>query len=485
MASITLLGLGPGNPDLLTYEAWKLLHSLTEIYLRTRQHPVVDGLPASLRVHSFDPLYDQGESFEEVYAQIVAQVLELGQRPQGVVYAVPGHPFLAEATSPEIARQARQLGIPLRVVEGLSFLEPTLTALGLDPLPYTSLVDALELAAAHVPPFPPSAPALIAQIHSKAVASEVKLTLMALYPDEHPVQLVHAAGTDLARVEALKLYEIDRSAHIGLLSALYVPSLGPATSFEAFQEIIAHLRAPDGCTWDIEQTHASLRPHLLEETYELLAALDADDALAMREEFGDLLLQVVLHAQIASEAGEFNMSDVLHGIHTKIVRRHPHVFGELELKDVDGVLQNWERLKEAERAAKGKTQASLLDGVANALPALVQAEEYQKRAAHVGFDWTEIQGVLDKVEEERAEVLTAVDAGARAAELGDLLFAVTNLARWYDVDAESALRAANARFRQRFSRIEAAARAEGRSVSDLSAQEMDALWRLAKGYQGD
>lgn len=481
MASITLLGLGPGNPDLLTYEAWKLLNSLPEIHVRTRHHPVVGGFPESLRVHSFDHLYEQGENFEAVYAQIVAQVLELGQRAQGVVYAVPGHPFVAEATSPEIARQARQMGIPLRVVEGLGFLEPTLTALGLDPFPHTSLVDALELAAAHVPPFPPSTPAIIAQIHSQAVASEVKLTLMALYPDEHPVQLVHAAGTDQARVEALKLYEIDRSPHIGLLSALYLPPLGPATSFEAFQEVIAHLRAPYGCPWDIEQTHASLRPSLLEEAYEVLAALDAEDPQEMCEEFGDLLLQVVLHAQIASEAGEFTMSDILQGIHSKIVRRHPHVFGSLELKDVGGVLQNWERLKEAERSANGKAQASLLDGVANALPALLQAEEYQKRAAHVGFDWTEIQGVLDKVEEERAEVLAAPDGSARAAEMGDLLFAVTNLARWYGVDAESALRSANARFRQRFSQIEAAARTQGRTISDLSAQEMDTLWRLAKG----
>jgi tetrapyrrole methylase family protein/MazG family protein len=176
-------------------------------------------------------------------------------------------------------------------------------------------VDAFELANAHVPPFPPGVPAIIAQIHSAAMASEVKLTLAAVYPDEHPVHLVHGAGTPGQQVEELELFEIDRSPHLGLLSALYVPPLDRATSFEAFQEIIAHLRAPDGCPWDREQTHQSLRPHLLEETYEVLAALDEDDTRALQEELGDLLLQIIMHAQIASEYGEFNMGDVLRGIH--------------------------------------------------------------------------------------------------------------------------------------------------------------------------
>ena len=477
---ITLLGLGPGNPDLLTRQAWHLLESIPEIYLRTEQHPVIEGFPRGLKTYSFDYLYEQVDSFEAVYAQIVEQVLELGLRSKGVVYAVPGHPFLAEATGLEIARRAREMSIPLKIVEGLSFLEPTMTALNLDPFPHTALVDALELVIAHMPPFSPNAPAIVAQIHSKMIASDVKLTLMSLYPDEHPVQLVHAAGTNQETVESLPLYELDRSDYIGLLTTLYVPPLGQAASFEAFQEVIAHLRAPDGCPWDREQTHQTLRPHLLEEAYEVISALDADDPRAMCEEFGDLLLQIVLHAQIASENGEFTMSDVLQGVHTKIVNRHPHVFGDVELKEIDGVLLNWERMKAAERAANGLEEASLLDGVAKALPALIQAEEFQKRAARVGFDWPEVRGVIEKVDEEMNEVRLAVDSRARAAEIGDLIFAVVNLARWYDVDAESALREANARFRARFSQIEQAARAQGRSVSDLALDEMEDLWQSAK-----
>ena len=478
-SGITLLGLGPGDPALLTRQAWQTLEDASEIYLRTRQHPTVVGFPVSLQVHSFDDLYEQGESFEAVYNQIVERVLELGQRPEGVIYAVPGHPFVAEATGPEIARRASLMGIPLRVVEGLSFIEPTLSALGLDPFPHTALVDALELGSAHVPPFPPDAPALIAQIYSPMVASEVKLTLMEVYPDQHPVQLVHGAGTPQAMVESLALYEIDRSPHIGLLTALYVPPLGAATSFEAFQEIIAHLRAPNGCPWDREQDHQSLRSDLLEETYEALAALDANDPQAMREEFGDLLLQIVLHAQIASEYGEFKMQDVLHGIHTKIVHRHPHVFGDVEVDGVGKVLQNWEKLKAEERQAKGKSEAGLLDSVPVALPALSLAEEYQKRVARVGFDWPDVQGVLDKVCEEAAEVRSA-EGSKRSAEIGDLLFAVVNLARWCEADAESVLRETNTRFKRRFSSIEQATRARGKKVAELTPQEMDDLWEAAK-----
>jgi tetrapyrrole methylase family protein/MazG family protein len=478
-SGITLLGLGPGDPGLLTRQAWLVIEEAAEIYVRTRQHPTLAGFPAGLQVHSFDDLYEQGESFEAVYAQIVEQVLTLGQRPEGVVYAVPGHPFVAEATGPEIARRANQMGIPVRVVEGLSFIEPVLSALGVDPFPHLALMDALELGSAHVPPFPPDAPALIAQIYSPLVASEVKLTLMEVYPDQHPVQLVHGAGTSQVRVETLELYEIDRSPYTGLLTALYVPPLGPATSFEAFQELVAHLRAPNGCPWDREQDHQTLRADLLEETYEALAALDADDPQAMREEFGDLLMQIVLHAQIANEYGEYRMSDVLHGIHTKIVHRHPHVFGEVQVDGVSKVLQNWEKLKAEERQAKGKSEASLLDSVPVALPALNLAEEYQQRAARVGFDWPDVQGVLDKVCEEAGEVRTAEDS-QRPAEIGDLLFAVVNLARWYHVDAESVLRETNARFKRRFSYIEQSARANGKKVADLSAQEMDDLWEAAK-----
>ncbi len=481
MPGITLLGLGPGNPDQLTREAWDVLSAADEIWLRTRQHPTVGALPSTLTTHSFDSLYEKGASFEQVYDAIVEKVLELGRRPQGVIYAVPGHPFVAETTCPEIARLARDEGLATSIVEGLSFLEPTFSALGLDPYPRITLFDAMELSMAHVPAFPPDIPVLVAQLYSRLVASEVKMTLDTTYPDEHPVQLVHAAGTKDELVEDIKLYEIDRSEHIGLLTSLYVPPLGEGTSFEAFQEIVAHLRAPDGCPWDREQTHQSLRTHLLEEAYEALEAIDAGDIEGMQEEFGDLLLQIVLHAQIANEEGSFTINYLIKSIHEKIVRRHPHVFGDLALNEVDGVLQNWERLKEAERKTKGiEKEKGLLDGVPMALPALTQAQEYQDRAARVGFDWPVVDGVLDKVVEEIQEIKDATNQGELTEEIGDLFFVLVNLARWKKIDAELALRETNMKFKQRFAHVEQGAKKQGRSLSDMTLEEMDALWDQAK-----
>lgn len=482
-SGITLLGLGPGGVGHLTREAWEWLNTISEIYLRTRQHPVVASLPANLRVHSFDELYESMDSFEEVYAAIVEQVLALGARPQGVTYAVPGHPTIAEATGPEILRRAKEAGILVRVIDGLSFIEPVFSALGLDPFPRTALIDALELGVLHHPSFPPDMPALITQIYDQLSASQVKLTLNAVYPDEHEVTLIHAAGTEAQVIERMPLYQIDRSPDIGLLSALYVPPLQDGSSLEAFQEVVARLRATDGCPWDREQTHKSLRIYLLEETYEALAALDSEDASAMREEFGDLLLQILLHAQIGVEEGEFSMAEIIETIKRKIIRRHPHVFGDVEVAGVAGVLSNWQKLKEEERAANGEEVKGMLDGVPHTLPALAQAQEIQDRAARVGFDWAEIGPVIAKVNEEMAEVQSAEEAEHREQELGDLLFAVVNLVRWYKADAESVLRMTNDKFRRRFAFVERTAKEQGKDLARMSLAEMDVLWEQAKDQE--
>jgi tetrapyrrole methylase family protein / MazG family protein len=218
---------------------------------------------------------------------------------------------------------------------------------------------------------------------------------------------------------------------------------------------------------------------LLEESYEAISAIDSGDFPDMREEFGDLLLQIVLQSQIANEEGRFNVNQVIQGIHSKIVRRHPHVFGDLKLDGVDGVLANWEKLKEQERGKK-QDGKGLLDGVPVALPALSQAQEYQDRAARVGFDWPEIEGVLDKIKEEIEEIKKAETDFELASEIGDLFFAIVNLARWKHVDAESALRATNMKFKKRFGYVEQGAKKEGRDLSTLSLDEMESLWQEAK-----
>jgi len=361
------------------------------------------------------------------------------------------------------------------------------------------LLEAQTFSSAHVSSFPPDAPALITGLAARELALQVVTVLLAVYPKEHEVFLVDPATTTHSPEDTSQesqknfvplclgdfVVKSISDQYFSPSACLYVPELGEGTSFESFQEIIAHLRAPNGCPWDMEQTHASLRKHLLEESYEAIAALDSQDSASMGEEFGDLLLQIMLHSQIACEEGEFTANDVVKGIYDKIVRRHPHVFGDAKVGGVDGVLQNWEKLKEAERREKGdkgegNRRKGMLDGVPMALPALSQAQEYQDRAARVGFDWPVIEDVLDKVAEEIQEVKDAGTDFELADEIGDLFFVLVNFARWKKVDAESALRGTNLKFKKRFGYIETNAKAQGRNLSDMKLEEMDMLWNEAK-----
>ncbi len=479
---IIVVGLGPGDPRLLTREAWNVLSEASEVYLRTGLHPIVEALPAHLEVHTFDSLYEKLESFEAVYTAIVDRLTELAASSDLVLYGVPGDPTVGEATVVALRGRAQELGIALRIVHGVSFCEPCLNLLGVDALDGLFIADALELAARHHPKFHPDSPALVGQLYDRMVAADVKLTLMNQYPDEHRVILLHESGTSGASVEELPLHRIDQSEQIGSLTALFVPALEKTSAFENFQETIAHLRAPDGCPWDREQTHRSLRPHLMEEAYETLSALDNEDEAALREELGDLLLQVILHAQIATEAGTFTMADVVAHVQEKIVHRHPHVFAGLDVEGVDQVLQNWESLKAAERK-EHQQDKGLLDGIPQNFPALSQAAEIQSRVVRVGFDWSDLAGVEGKVQEEMQEVAQAATPAERVGEIGDLLFAVVNYARWLEVDAEAALREANLRFRRRFRQLEREASRQGRELSDMTLEEMDSLWEVAKSKE--
>jgi tetrapyrrole methylase family protein / MazG family protein len=250
--------------------------------------------------------------------------------------------------------------------------------------------------------------------------------------------------------------------------------------FERLVEIMATLRGPQGCPWDREQTRESLKAFLIEEAYEVLEALDDGEKETLQEELGDLLLQVVFHAQVAAELGEFRMEDVLTRVTDKLIRRHPHVFGETRAETPAEALSNWERLKQAERG--GVTEASALSGVPKTLPALLRAQRLQDKAARVGFDWGETAPVLHKVEEELAELKAAIgrERDAVESEIGDLFFSLVNLARFLDLNAEEALRKCVEKFTRRFRYIETTIAARGKSLTESSLEEMDALWEEAK-----
>jgi tetrapyrrole methylase family protein/MazG family protein len=251
-------------------------------------------------------------------------------------------------------------------------------------------------------------------------------------------------------------------------------------SFDTLVAIIARLRGPGGCPWDREQTHLSLRENLLEECYEVLAALDAEDAESLSDELGDLLLQVVLHAQIAAEAGDFEIGDVLCGINSKLIRRHPHIFGSRKVKDAAEVTHNWELLKQEEREAG----VSMLAGIPREMPALALSQRVQGRVARVGFDWEDVSGIIEKLAEEVSELKAAASQEEKAAEFGDLLFTLANLARREGVDLESALRQANERFCERFTCMEGLCRERGVGFGELSFAEQNELWEEAKKMCG-
>ena len=466
----------------MTLEAWEILTHASEVYLRTTRHPAVGGLPAGLTVHSFDALYEQADDFADVYRAVTERILDLGRRPEGVIYCVPGHPLVGESTITDLLERAEVEGLPVRIVAGVSFIEPTLTAMRVDPIAGLQLVDAIDVALRLHPPLNPDVPALLAQLYDRDLASEVKLTLMNQYPDEHQVTLVHGAGTEEEWIETEPLHALDHSRRIGHLTSVYVPALPRTSGLESFQETIARLRAPDGCPWDREQTHQSLRSGLLEETAEVLDALDADDMDALCEELGDLLLHVVMQGQIATEEGDFTTADVIAGIESKIRRRHPHVFGDVHVSSTDDVLVNWDQIKKTEQGP-GKAK-SALDKVPVALPALARAWALTEKAVQMGANQPGFESIVAQVRLEMEGLLEATEPGVRSLRVGDLLFAVVNWARWLDADPEIALRNACQRFIDRFRALEETAAENGCPVGALSSLQRGNLWQSSQSEAG-
>ena len=342
-------------------------------------------------------------------------------------------------------------------------------------------MDGLELVGKHHLPFSATQTTLLFYPGEGTGLEPVASLLSAVYSEDQHVKLLFEKANGKVEWNEMTIEQL-KDVHTSVAAMLLSPRSEDG-SLESFEEVIARLRAPDGCPWDRKQTHQSLRTYLLEETYEALSELDDNNMLGLKEELGDLMLQIVLHTQIAAENSEFNMAEVLESINRKIVRRHPHIFGDVEVEGVKGVVQNWEKLKEKERQDNGTSDTKgLLDGIPVSFPALAQAQSIQDRAARVGFDWKDIKPVMEKVLEEYEEVQTAPNNSERAKELGDLLFAVVNLVRWYHVDAESALRGANLKFRKRFAYIETKSREIDKPMQEMTLEEMDIYWNQAKEF---
>lgn len=432
MSGITVVGLGPGSPDLLTAEARAVLETVNEIWVRTKDHPAAALLPPHLTVHAFDELVDNSLDFASLCRETARRVLELGARSEGVVYGVPGSPWLGEVTVRFVVEGAKARNLPVRLVHGVSVVEPILAALGIHSPENLQIADATAVAAGYFPPFEADRPVLVTSLYGPNLTARVKAVLLELYAPDYPVTLVEAAGTPYQQIVTCTVQDIDRSGEKSHLSNLYIPPRPAPASFTAFMEIIAHLRSPEGCPWDREQTHRSLRPFLLEEAYEVLHALDREDMSALREELGDLLLQIALHAQLATEAGHFTVADVLATVGQKMIRRHPHVFGDVEVKSAQEVLRNWEQLKREEKGEDGAKDP--FAGIPPALPALTFAQKVTKRAVKLGWTPPALETLWESWQR-----------APSAHTLGQLLLGLAEAAQEAHIDAESALREAAGR----------------------------------------
>jgi tetrapyrrole methylase family protein / MazG family protein len=477
-----LVGLGPGNLDRLPMAALSLLRdSANTVILRTVSHPAARELVAERDVDSCDDLYNSSEDFDAVYLAITERVLAAAQEGP-TVYAVPGSTGVGERAVRLIREAAPERGLAVEAFPGESFLDLAYGAVDVDPI-----ADGLQVLDGRslndVPNL--TIPTIITQVDRAEVADHVTGVLSKVLDDDFEIVFLDSLGGDGERIETITLGSLPGAAVTALTSVFVPASAVGLRGLIAINEILRQ-----ECPWDRKQTHRSLLRHLVEETYEVVEAIEQlsneaplgeTDWVAyshVEEELGDLLLQVVFHATLANEASAFAMDQIAEGIRRKLVHRHPHVFGDVQADDADTVIRNWEALK-----ADEKGRESLMDDIPRSLPALAQAEKTQRRAKSVGFDYDDVAGALGDVQAELAEFVAASE-DRQESELGDVLFAAVNVARHTSTDAESALRGAIDRFQRRFRWMEAAAERGEHTLAGLSIDEMNVLWESAKDQVG-
>jgi tetrapyrrole methylase family protein/MazG family protein len=504
---IVVVGLGPGSHDHVTVETREAIARAEHRFLRTAIHPSADLVPDAT---TFDHLYDAADTFDDVYTDIASSLIRAAGEHGEILYAVPGSPLVLERT----VRYLREADdVELVLLPAMSFLDVAWARLGVDPVDAgVRLVDGHEFATAAAGE---RGPLLVAHTHANWVLSDIKLAVDEAAGDE-AVTILHALGTPDEQIVEVTWADLDRTIVADHLTSLWIPNLAApvGAAYVRFHALTRTLR--EQCPWDIEQTHDSLIPHLLEETYEVvdaIHALDRTDATAtgttatgtdstdpdstdaaadpdadLIEELGDLLYQIEFHATIAEQEGRFTIADVANGIHDKLVRRHPHVFGHLAGNDLDTaeVLSNWDDIKRDE-----KSRTSVFDGIPRSMPALAYAAKVGSKASKVGFDWPDVGGAFPKIAEETAELAEAMDhpdddetgIAARTGELGDLLFAIVNVARHLRIDPELALRAATDKFRSRFEGVERLARERSIELRGAELATLDALWDEVKATE--
>ncbi|EGT4136236.1 nucleoside triphosphate pyrophosphohydrolase [Clostridium perfringens] len=478
---LKIMGLGPGAYEALTIGALKELKNNKNIYFRTEKHPTVDFLKdEGIKFESYDHAYEKYDSFDDVYKYIAEDLITKIKDDEDLIYAVPGHPLVAEKSVINLIELCKENNIQYEVLPAVSFVDAMMEALQVDPIEGVKIIDAFDMKNQILDK---RVGTIITQVYNNFIASEVKLRLLEGYEDDTEIIFVRAAGVEgLESIRKIPLYELDWQEDIDYLTSIYIPKdLGNKKDFQDLLDIIETLRNPGGCPWDREQTHESLKSALLEECYEVIDAIENEDEDALIEELGDVLLQVVFHASIGKEDGYFDIMDVIGGISNKMINRHSHVFGNEEANTSEQVLVNWDEIKKEEKGIKTLTEE--MQNIAKSLPATTRAYKVQKKAKKVGFDWDDVNCAMDKVKEELneiKEVYNCEDKSIIEGEVGDLLFACINVARFLEVDGELALDKTIKKFIKRFSYIENEAIKNNKNLKDMTLEDMDKLWEEAK-----
>lgn len=470
-------------PGCISGTAEQAVRASNRLFLQTAQHPSAAWIIESvLPYQSMDDLFSSCEDFDELNQSIAERLFF---KPEDTVYAVPGA-GVGPALLGELKRAASESGFKLIMLPGTGYAQCVLSAMSCSSQGAVT-ISASELAGEDIRT---ERILCVEEIDTALRAGEVKLALSEFYPDDYPVALAVLDSSGKYQIKDIRLFELDRMKADSYFAAT-VAVLRPAEltdlsrfGFNELLSVMRRLRAPGGCPWDAKQTHESLRASLLEECYEVLQTIDDEDMAGMCEELGDLLLQIVFHAELEEEKRVFTMRDVTSGIVSKLIYRHPHVFGNVKADTAEEVLVNWDKLKMKEKHFDKQSDA--IDAIPRALPSLIRSGKVQKKAAGVGFDWDSPMDALKKVYEEADEIKTAAAENNEAhirEELGDLLFACVNVIRLFHENGELLLSSATDKFASRFRFVEEAVLRDGKQLENMTLDEMDVYWEQAKKAQ--
>ncbi len=475
MSTIQIIGLGAGSEDDLTIRAQEALSERIPAFARTDRHPIVNELRKNIDIDSFDDYFEKYETFDEVYENIVNTLIEKSKQYGKINYCTAGSPYYGDIVTKKLISEYKDQ-INTIIIDGMSFLDKCLKLSGYADYNNIKILDCLETDEFS---FDVNSFNIITQVYDLETASQLKVKLMEIYPEDANSLIIDVLEEN---VKKIPLFMLDQEKNYGFSTYFCILpieiSKNRVYNVDNLLRIVKLLRGPDGCPWDKKQTHHSIRQHVIEEAYEVVDAIDNDDVDNLVEELGDLLLQVVFHAELGSEEGYFNFSDVVTDVCKKMYFRHPHVFGDVKADDAEEALTSWENSKLKEKNLT--TYTDNLKNVPKALSTLSRSYKIQKRAAEVGFDWSDAWGAVLKIKEELLEFIEEYNnhnIENMEEEFGDLLFALVNFARFEKINPDIALNKTINKFIDRFEYIE---KNSTKDLKQMTLEEMDELWEESK-----